>query len=406
MAPSQRILVVDDDHTLNRLLQFALVSEGFSVSIATSGLSSIEVALGARPDLAIVDVGLPELDGFEVCRRLRATPTLAHMPIILLTARADVKDKLAGFDAGADDYVVKPVAIEELIARIKALLLRAGPSVGEAVPELTAEGQVWSLFSLKGGVGVSSLAVNLAIALRQDWADSVALIDLNLECGAVESMLNLPPSRGMASLERRGLEDWDEELIRQILIPHQSKVEVLLLSSPAGSAVISTDDASRIMGVFKETFQYVVVDAGSAMSDLNLSVLELSDLIIVILTSDINSWKAGSTALEIFHSLDISPQKVMLVYNHNSPASAPTPKQAESFFRLPLAGDIPYGGAVFLSSINRGVPLLLDHPGHPTAVAVKELTGKLIASQPGPVSSPANESRGIFARLRSRYAPG
>jgi len=407
MAAKQRILVVDDDPNLNRLLQFALVSEGFSVSIATTGLAGIEVALRERPDLAVVDVGLPELDGFEVCRRLRAAPTLADIPIILLTARADLRDKLAGFEAGADEYVVKPVAIEELIARIRALFLRAAPSTRAAAPELKGEGQMWTLFSLKGGVGVSSLAVNLAIALRQDCADSVALVDLNLECGTIESMLNLPPSTRLASPERLGPEDWDAELITQLLTSHQSKVEVLLPpSSPTASVVIGFESVRRILTILKETFQYVVVDTASALSDLNWSVLELSDLIMVILTSDINSWKAGSRALDIFKSLDISLQKVVLVYNHNSPASALTPRQAESFFRFPLASEIPYGGAAFLSSVNLGVPLLLNHPDHPATVALKELARKLITRQPEPVSAPAEESRGILARLRTRYAPG
>ena len=408
MAAKQRILVVDDDPNLNRLLQFALVSESFSVSIATSGLAGIEVALSERPDLAIVDVNMPELDGFEVCRRLRATPTLAHIPIILLTARANVKDKLAGFKAGADDYVVKPVAMEELIARIRVLLLRTAPSAGPEVPQLRGEGQVWSLFSLKGGVGVSSLAVNLAIVLRQDWADSVALIDLDLECPTIESMLNLPPSMRLASHERLGPEDWGEGLIRQLLTSHHSEVQVLLPpSSPTtGSAVIGSDSASRILTLLKETFQYTVVDTASVMSDLNWTILELSDLIMVILTSDINSWKAGSRALEILQSLDISLHKVALLYNHSSPASALTPRQAESFFHFPLTGDIPYGGAPFLSSVNLGVPLLLNHPTHPTTIALKELTRKLITRRPEPASSPARERGGILHRLRSRYAPG
>ena len=385
MIEKKRILVVDDDPDINRLLQFALISEGFDVSVAATGLTGIETALSVR--------------------RLRATPTLAHIPIIMLTARGDVKDKLAGFEVGADDYIVKPVILEELLARIKALFTRAGPGTRPSSSQGRAEGQVWTLFSLKGGVGTSSLAVNLAIALRQDWADTVALADLNLDSGAVESMLNLPPSTKLASPETLSPLDLNEDFIRQLLRGHQSKIEVLTLpnTSPE-TGVIGSDSASRILALLSEIFQYVVVDTSSNLGRINCNLLELSDLIVVVLTSDINSWKACARTLDAFRSLGISLQKVVLVYNNVSPIRALTPSQAESFFRQSLAGEIPYGGTAFLSSINVGVPLSLHNPTQPSAVAIKEFTKKLVTRQL-PLVDPSVEKKGsIRSRSRSRFA--
>jgi len=405
MAAKQRILVVDDDPDVNRLLQFALTNEGFSVSTATGGLAGIEVALSDRPDLAIVDVNMPEIDGFEVCRRLRAIPMLAQMPIIMLTVRAAVKDKLTGFDAGANDYVVKPVAMEELMARVRTLLLRADLSRSPEGPRPKGEGQIWSLFSLKGGVGVSGLAVNMAIALRGGWADSVALVDLGVG-SSVESMLNLPPPRKPVSRTSPGREDWDEELIRRSLISHHSKLAVVVpRGCSRGSSVIDADSAGRILVFLRKTFQYVVVDTASAMSDLNWRVFELSDLILVILTADILSWKKGSTTLDLFRSMDISLRKVALVYNHVSFASGLTVRQAESFFGFPVAGEIPCGGAAFVASLNLGMPLVLEHPTDPAAVAIKELVKRLISRKPELASAPAKEGEGILDGLRSGRAP-
>jgi len=384
MAESKKkILIVDDDPDISRLLQFALISEGFDVSVAASGLAGIEVALRERPDLAVVDVMLPEVDGFEIVRRLRATPTLAHIPIIMLTARGDVNDKLRGFEVGADDYVVKPVVIEELLARIKVLLSRASALAAPRALRPEVEGRVWTLFSLKGGVGTSSLAVNLAIALRQGWADSVVVADIRLDNGTIESMLNLRPSSKVASSQRLGPSDWDEGFIQQLLISHQSKIEVLTPpSSPLGSRIIEADSVRRILTLLPELFQYVVVDTSSTLNGLNWSVFDLSDLIIMVLTADINSWKAAIRTLEMFKTLNIPQHKVVLVYNHVSPISALSPRQAESYLHLPLVGDIPHGGAAFLSSVNVGVPLLLSHPEHPTATAIKELARKLVTRQP------------------------
>jgi len=399
MPADRNILVVDDDPNLARLLQFALTSEGYSVSVATDGLSALEMALRDRPDLAIVDIGLPELDGIEVCRRLRATPMLADTPVILLTARADTNTKLAGFEAGADEYLVKPVPTEELAARVKALLRRTGAPQGPAVPQARNEGQVWTLFSLKGGVGVSSVAVNLALALRGNWADSTAVLDLNLESPTVESMLNLAPSRGMASRGSLDPEDLDDSMISQLLTPHQSGVEVLAMATSAGQrAAIQSDTVRHILTFLRSSFQYVVVDTASTLDDVNWSALELSDLVMMIVTPDINSWKVGSRALDLLRSLGIPSEKVALVYNHDAPTSALTAQQAGAFFRHPLAGEIPHGGTSFLSSVNLGVPILVNDSKHATAVALRELAQELITGRQQP--SPSPERGGVLRWLR------
>src|SRR5438094_3895425 len=115
------LLVVDDDEHLSIALRRALVFEGYDVSVAASGEAGLRLALERPPDLVVLDMLLPGLDGLEVCRRLRAG---SDVPILILTARDEVADRVAGLDAGADDYLVKPFAVDELLARIRALLRR------------------------------------------------------------------------------------------------------------------------------------------------------------------------------------------------------------------------------------------------------------------------------------------
>src|ERR671927_428287 len=120
-----RLLVIDDDEQLLTALRRALAYEGYDVAVAPSGEEGLRLARDAPPDVVVLDVRLPGIDGLEVCRRLRAG---GDVPVLMLTARDEVADRVAGLDAGADDYLVKPFAVDELLARVRALLRRRGPS--------------------------------------------------------------------------------------------------------------------------------------------------------------------------------------------------------------------------------------------------------------------------------------
>ncbi|MGG6237147.1 response regulator transcription factor [Nodosilinea sp. AN01ver1] len=126
---SARILVVEDEEKLAKFVQLELSYEGYEVSVAHDGLSGLMAARDQAPDLIILDWMMPGLTGVEVCRRLRQTGTVT--PVILLTAKDEVSDRVEGLDAGADDYVVKPFSIEELLARVRAHLRRIEPQDAE-----------------------------------------------------------------------------------------------------------------------------------------------------------------------------------------------------------------------------------------------------------------------------------
>jgi two-component system response regulator MprA len=133
--PEAAILVVDDDAPIRRMLDRTLSAEGYAVATAADGGEALAAVERSTPDLVVLDVGLPGVDGLSVSRRLRAKGLA--VPVLLLTARDSVPDRVAGLDAGADDYLVKPFATEELLARIRALLRR-----GKAPEELLAFGDL------------------------------------------------------------------------------------------------------------------------------------------------------------------------------------------------------------------------------------------------------------------------
>lgn len=135
--PSGRsLLVIEDEAALVAALRYSLQKEGFQVFSAEDGLDGLEKARRLRPDLVILDLMLPKLDGIEVCRRLRAS---SNVPILMLTARADEVDKIVGLEVGADDYMTKPFGLRELVARVRALLRRAGDVATHDRPFMVGE---------------------------------------------------------------------------------------------------------------------------------------------------------------------------------------------------------------------------------------------------------------------------
>jgi two-component system, OmpR family, alkaline phosphatase synthesis response regulator PhoP len=123
-----RILIIEDDPDVAELIRYNLAKEGYEVSISAKGIQGLEQAKACRPDLILLDIMVPELNGWEVCRRLKKDPDLAQIPVIMVSGRVEEGDKVLGFEVGADDYVTKPFSPRELIARIRAVLRRGRPA--------------------------------------------------------------------------------------------------------------------------------------------------------------------------------------------------------------------------------------------------------------------------------------
>ena len=160
-----KVLVVDDDASVQRLLQFTLQQEGYEVVLASDGEDGLRRWQQESPTLILLDVTVPELDGYEVATRIRAEEGGSrHVPIIMLTADKDVQGKVRALRAGADDYLIKPFHPAELIARMKSLIARFAPS--ESLVGRPPMGRIHAYYGAKGGVGTTTIAINAAIALH------------------------------------------------------------------------------------------------------------------------------------------------------------------------------------------------------------------------------------------------
>ena len=150
-----KILAVDDEDSIRELLELQLKRNGYETLTAADGQAALEQA--AKADLVLLDVMLPGIDGFEVCRRLKADPSTQAIPIIMLTAKAEEIDKVLGLELGADDYMVKPFSVRELLARIKAVLRRSQVSQPAAEQQLTIGPLVMDFSSYTARIGTERL---------------------------------------------------------------------------------------------------------------------------------------------------------------------------------------------------------------------------------------------------------
>src|SRR5512136_2191166 len=189
---AEKILIIDDDLDTLKLVGMMLQKQGYQILAATNGQQGLAYADSDDPDLVLLDVMMPQLDGYEVARRLRANPDTASIPILMFTAKTQLDDKVTGFEAGADDYLTKPTHPTELQAHVKALLARSAKNkINPPTGPAQEPAYVIGVLAVRGGLGVTSVAANLAASLQKRTSDNVILAEFRPGRGTLCFDLNL-----------------------------------------------------------------------------------------------------------------------------------------------------------------------------------------------------------------------
>ncbi len=193
----QKILIADDDVETLRLIGLMLQRQGFEISAASNGAQALEMCHNTLPDLIILDVMMPDMDGYQVTRQLRQDAGTADIPILMFTAKSQVEDKVTGYEAGVDEYITKPIHPAELVARVKALLSRAKSRPSAASAE---RGYMIGVIAPKGGLGASTLTLNLAISYAQRVKSEVIAAELRPGHGSWAQDLGYNANEGLNNL--------------------------------------------------------------------------------------------------------------------------------------------------------------------------------------------------------------
>ncbi len=225
MQDKIQILIVEDSEITLYKLKAILLRLGYEVTAHNRPQNALDWLASSHkiPDLLISDVMMPGMDGYTFVKMIRANPQTSKVPVIMLTSQTDLKDKVAGLEAGADDFISKTVSPDELELRVKALLSRnlEKSSISQS------SSKVFSVFSLRGGVGTTSIAVNLAVAIAEVLEIKTCLWDMALSGGQCALMLNLKPKNTLASLA-----DWpegsiEEGLLGSMILDHASGISLV-----------------------------------------------------------------------------------------------------------------------------------------------------------------------------------
>jgi pilus assembly protein CpaE len=372
-----RILIVDDTPLNLKMTSLALNSGGYEIDTAPNGRAALDRAVVFQPDLIILDVMMPDMDGYEVCRRLRRMPAFTQHPIMMLTSNDSLEERVCGLEAGADDYMSKPFEAAELQARVRALLRRAAPT---AMRPLSAQSRTIALFSLRGGVGVSTLATNLAVGLAQIWGDPVALVDLAFASGQSALMLNLPMRTTWGDLAELALADIDSELLDQVLITHASGVRVLAATARVEQSELITGETVRYtLDLLRQRYPYVVLDLPHDFSDTTLAGLDSADEVLLLVAPEIASVRAAVSALDVFRKLDYPAEKVTLLLNTTVAQGGLARADMEKALRHPIAQALPFAAEPYLSALNRGMPPVLELATKPLGAILERWAFQLSA---------------------------
>ena len=372
------ILVIDDNAELLRMIRLLLEQRGgHQAMLSADGADGLAKALADPPDLAIVDVMMPGVSGYEVCRQLRANPSTASVPIIVLTARGQLVDRQAALDAGADDYIVKPVAVMELLGRVNALLARSPAAKSPLLARTIV------LLSLRGGVGVTTLAVNLAATLAQtggnfppvggtEGGEAVCLVDLCPSSGHVALQLGLRPEPNWSDLAQASV--LDTEVVEGSLLQHASGLRVLaspvfpVVGQGLPQAVVQTT-----FEILQQRFAIIVVDTPSVLSEVTTAALETAHVVGLVVTAEAPSIQ---TAIGTLRTLKQWSAKFQIILNQNTPESQWPAGTIERALKRSLMWTVPFDPAQ-AQALTQGTPLVLHSPSSPLAQAVQGLAQAL-----------------------------
>lgn len=371
---AEKVLIVDDDPETLRLVRIILQRQGYAVATAINGMQGITMSRTEQPDLILLDVMMPDLDGYQVCNQIRTNPETAAIPIIMFTAKSQVEDKVAGYDAGVDDYITKPIHPAELAAHIRSLLSRRKVQ-GEV---RATRGRVIGVISAKGGLGVSTIALNLAVSIHAKTNAETCAIEMRPSQGTWALLLGQPNAEGLIRLLQMAPASINRSVIEKEMVRSQIGVSLLLASTSLKNPEVMTayPQMNSLVQQFANLGEYVILDLGSDLNPFVEPAVEKCDELILV--TDPFPVTVSRTKHMMWHLMEkgFGKSRLMTVVLFNRVRSdlQLSVQQVRELLENPVPIVIPPAPEQAFQAANRSMPLIMAQPDSLVSQQMNSLT--------------------------------
>jgi pilus assembly protein CpaE len=381
------------------------------VGTVSDGESAVGLARRHRPDIVFMDMNLPDGSGIEATEVIT---TLLPGTGVIITSEDAAPDSLRrAMIAGAREFVLKSATRLEVVRTVRevhqsgvARRVLSGPGIDTPMRDTTGplqsqgkrEGQIITLFSPKGGVGETTVAVNLAMALRREQGLQVCLVDGSLPFGDIGVFLDLTPNRSIMDLVVSP-EQIDDDYVKGALISHaRSGIKVLLAPPrPEMAEMVTADQIRATLTLMRDAFDFTVVDTWHCLDERVLTMLELADKILLCFTLDLTAIKSAKVFLEISELLRFPPEKIVPVLIRSTGTQGIELRDVEVTLGKQIGAQISNDPRTTSRAINEGNPLFLSSPSSPIAQDFRKLAADLVADPAQETAdTPQKPKRGRF----------
>jgi pilus assembly protein CpaE len=359
---SEKVLIVDDDLETLRLVGLMLQRQGFQIVAANNGTQAMGMARTEKPAIIVLDIMMPDIDGYEVTRQLRKDPDTSNIPIILFTAKSQTEDKLTGYDAGADDYLTKPIHPAELVAKIKKLL-----EIGRSrIATSNIRGYTVGVLAAKGGSCVSTVALNLALAYHQKTKEEIIAAELRPSQGTWALEMGFPNPEGLNNLLRTKPNELTTQLIQNQLTPTTRGIKLLMASyKPKDAELISSSLAfTEVVQRLTQLGSTVFLDIGTGFLPNFEKIASSCNEIILLIEPNPLSVNRSRLLVDLLVELGFGKSKFLTIVQCNRVGAAiqMTNPQMVDVLKQPIIHLIPPVPEQAFNAFSKNIPLIELQP--------------------------------------------
>ncbi|HJQ14108.1 MAG TPA: response regulator [Anaerolineales bacterium] len=375
---SEKILIIDDDLDTLRLVGLMLQRQGYQISAATNGQQGLEKAFEEDPDLILLDVMMPDMDGYEVTRRLRQNPSTLQTPILMFTAKTQLDDKVIGFEVGANDYLTKPAHPSELQARVKTLLARVNSkNTGTGSLKDLNRAYVIGVLGARGGLGTTTMAVNLGAGLHSRTKAEVVVAEMLPGQGTLALDVGVTHSKGLVDLlSLTKLSDITRDSVREALVPHPSGLKLLLASDrPRDMYLINqTANYEALVKKLAGVVRFVVLDLGVGIQPFAEKILPLCNEVLVILEGVPNTITHTKALIDDIAALGTPKKNIKVVLNNRIRSETQLPSsQVQAQLGHEILSTLTPAPELFVQATRMQTPAILCQPDSLTTRQIVKL---------------------------------